>query len=521
MTRRELFEKLIALTGLALASTDGFAEPGKTTSRNRGRSEGRSFSLEWLREEARRLAKQPYVHPKDIVPDWINKAGTEGYDSIRFKPENSLWMQEKLPFQVRLFHPGNYFRHSVSIFDLNHGVAEPVLYSKNLFSFGAGIEVPANDTDIGFAGFRVQQAKDVDRDVFSFLGASYFRAVGGTMQYGISARGLAVDTALSRPEEFPEFRSFWLERPAENADHMNIYALLDSESITGAYVFNIKPGDTTVMEIEAWLFPRKPMDRIGLAPLTSMYQYGENDRRVSDDFRPEIHDSDGLSIQTGSGEWIWRPLVNSPVLRVNSFMDNNPKGFGLLQRDRNFDHYQDDGLFYHQRPSVWVEPHGDWGKGAVQLVEIPTIDENFDNIVAYWSPEETYGPGQEHHISYRLSWGSDMPVRSGAAEVIATRIGTGGPISRRDRPPSRKFVIDFEGGRLNELPDNASINPVISVSRGEARQATVRPVRGSHVWRCTFDLFSDGREPIDLRCYLSDEKGALTETWLYQWTPSN
>jgi glucans biosynthesis protein len=506
---------------VALAAWGALTPAGLHVSRAeaRGRAEGKPFSREWLREEARRLSREPFKAPDEALPGWIADLDWDGYQSIRFRQDRSLWAREKLPFQARLFHLGLFFKHPVTLYEVVHGVAEPIRYSKSLFTFGDRLKVPGSVSDIGFAGFRVHAHPDFERDMFSFLGASYFRAVGGTKQYGLSARGLAVDTGLPRPEEFPEFRRFWLERPSPKAEYVIIHALLDSPSVTGAYTFGIKPGETTAMDIEAHLFPRKAIERIGIAPLTSMFQHGENDRRMSDDFRPEIHDSDGLSLWTGSDEWIWRPLVNSPVVRVNSFMDNNPRGFGLLQRDRNFDHYLDDGAMYHLRPSAWVEPIGKWGRGAVQLVEIPTPDETFDNIVVFWNPEEPFGPGQERVFRYRLSWGSEPPARSSAAEVVATRIGAGGIPGQKNRIPSRKFVIDFEGGRLGGLPEHAKVEPVITGSRGQIKEPAARPLKGTNAWRCNFDLISEGREPIDLRCYLRDERGALTETWLYQWTP--
>jgi glucans biosynthesis protein len=485
-----------------------------------GTSAEATFSFAWLQDEAYRLSLAPFEAPEERLPAWTADLDWDAYQSIRFLPEHAVWAREQLPFQVQMFHLGLFYKHAVGLYEVVQGVAKPIRYARDLFAYGQRLHVPGNVGDIGFAGFRVYAKPDFERDMFSFLGASYFRAVGDTKQYGMSARGLAVDTGLPRPEEFPEFRTFWLERPAPDSDHVMIYALLDSPSVTGAYAFVVRPGGVTVMDIEATLFPRMAMERVGIAPLTAMYQCGENDRRVSDDFRPEIHDADGLCLHAGSGEWIWRPLVNAPVLRVNSFLNENPKGFGLLQRDRNFDHYQDDGALYHLRPSVWVEPIGDWGKGAVQLVEIPTADETFDNIAAFWSPADPFAPGQERHFRYRLYWGSEPPMSSPpAAQVISTRIGAGGIPGQKNRVPSRKFVIDFEGDTLARLPANARVTPVITASRGSVVEPAARPLKGTEAWRCNFDLISTGKEPIDLRCYLSDGRGSLTETWLYQWTP--
>jgi len=515
MTRRDLLARLLTLAAWGMLSPATLYTP---LAEAKGKAGAKPFSKDWLIEEAKRLSQKPFDPPDANLPAWIADLDWDGYQSIRFKKEHSIWGKENLPFQVRLFHLGLFFKHPVEIYEVVHGVAEPIAYSPDLFQFGSKLEVPRRTGNIGFAGFRVNAEPDFERDMFAFLGASYFRAVGSTKQYGLSARGLAVDTGLPRPEEFPEFRRFWLERPSPQSESVTIHALLDSPSISGAYTFQVNPDDTTVMDIEAHLFPRKPIERIGVAPLTSMYQYGENDRRMSDDFRPEIHDTDGLAMWTGSDEWIWRPLVNSPVVRANSFLDVNPKGFGLLQRDRNFDHYLDDGANYHLRPCAWVEPLDGWGRGAVQLIEIPTPDETFDNIVVFWNPEEPFQAGQERVFKYRLHWG-EPPVSSSAAKVIATRIGAGGIPGQKNRIPSRKFVIDFEGGRLSGLPETAKVEPVITVSRGQIKEPAARPLRGTSAWRCNFDLISEGSEPIDLRCYLRDELGALTETWLYQWTP--
>ena len=296
---------------------------------------------------------------------------------------------------------------------------------------------------------------------------------------------------------------------------------MDSPSITGAYRFDIQPAATLVIDVDAALYPRKSIERLGIAPLTSMFQYGDNDRRVADDWRPEIHDSDGLAIWTGSGEWIWRPLTNPSILRFNAYLDENPRGFGLLQRDRNFENYQDDGAFYDRRPSVWVEPRTGWGKGSVQLVELPTADETFDNIVAFWNPEQKAQPGQEMLFSYRLLWGSVMPVASPLARVVATRTGIGGIIGQKRRYFSRRFMLDFAGGDLAMLGKDAKVEAVITASRGELEFISARPLESIRGYRAMFDLkpIDTSVEPIDLRVYLRAGGRPLTETWLYQWTP--
>jgi glucans biosynthesis protein len=519
MKRRELLLRLLGLTACGAlpasfvhaATTDG----GPLT-------EGQAFSPEWLRETAQRLARETYIPPSDARPSWLAAMDYDDYQALNnFRVDHSLWAGGELPFQVRFFHLGLYFHHPVSLYEVADGIARPIAFSPEMFKYGPRVKdrIPEPVGDLGLAGFRVNARADWDRDMFSFLGASYFRAVGASKQYGLSARGLAIDTGMDRPEEFPAFRAFWLERPTAEAPSLTIHALLDGPSITGAYTFIVTPGDTTEMQVQARLFPRRPIERLGIAPMTSMFQCGENDRRMADDFRPEIHDSDGLAMLTGTGEWIWRPLLNPHYIRVNSYLDDNPRGFGLLQRDRDFPHYQDDTAFYHRRPSLWVEPLGGWGKGAVQLIEIPTPDETFDNIVAFWNPAEPVEPGRELNFSYRLYWGAQPPVRPAVAEVVATRIGVGGVPGQKKTVPMRKFVLDFQGGRLDRLDQDAKVDVIVTASRGEIRDAVARPIRESKLWRCHFDLVASGGEPVDLRCYLRDAGGALSETWLYQWSP--
>jgi len=514
MSRRDLLKHLVTfvLWGSLFANISG-AEPKSTTP-------GVPFDTAWLSGEAKRIADLPYHLPASKLPAWIDDLDYDAYQSIKFRKEQSLWHGNGRALEARLFHLGLFFRRPVTIHEVENGMARVIPYSKDLFTYGPKIKVPGQPTDLGFAGFRVGMAPDFNADMFAFLGASYFRAVGATKQYGLSARGLAVDTALPRAEEFPDFREFWLEKPTANSSTLRVHALLDSPSVAGAYTFVITPGDVTKMDVDATLYPRKQIERVGIAPLTSMFQCAENDRRVADDWRPEIHDSDGLSMWNGNGEWIWRALVNPPNLHFNSFMDENPKGFGLLQRDQNYGHYLDDGAMYHKRPSLWVEPLEAWGKGQIQLVEIPSPDETFDNIVVFWNPEKPFAPGQERRFRYRLHWGAKPPVTSEIAQVVSTRIGAGGIPGQKDRPASRKFVLDFKGGRFDQLPWETKVEPVINTSRGQILHPAARPVVDGDTWRCNFDLLVEGEEPVDLRLFLRDAKGALSETWIYQYTPS-
>lgn len=481
----------------------------------------RPFDYAWLKGHARALAQQPHRSRNERLPQSLRDISWDDYQALRFRPEASLWRQRESAFRTQLFHLGLYFQTPVAIHEVVDGQARELAYDPGAFRYTGEQPLGELPEDLGYAGFRIQFHTDFELDLAAFLGASYFRAVGHEMQYGLSARGLAVDTGLGRPEEFPVFTGFWLERPGAGATHLRVYALMESESVTGAYAFDLAPGRDMVMDIDAALYPRRAIERVGIAPLTSMYQVGENSRRRDHDWRPEIHDSDGLALWTGTGEWIWRPLVNPRSLRVSSFLDHSPRGFGLLQRDRDFDHYQDDGVFYDRRPGAWVEPKQDWGKGAVMLVEIPTDDETFDNIVAFWHPEEPLAPGQEHLLSYRLTWGARPPVAPRElAQVRATRTGLGGVVGQERRYFSWRFAVDFAGGVLPMLDRDSRVEAVISASRGEVEITSARPLAAIDGYRAMFDLVPDGStEPIDLRLYLRLGDQALTETWVYQYTP--
>jgi glucans biosynthesis protein len=521
MQRRDFLRALAALTAARLPLHGLFAT-GPTTTTLSPLGKPQAFDYAWLKGQARALANAIYQPPVSHIPDAVKALDWDQYQAIRYRADHALWAQGRRRFQVRFFHLGLYYQSPVRVYEVVEGQAQELAYDPAMFDYGqSGLQDSHLPKDLGFAGFRVHFHTDLERDVAAFLGASYFRAVGGELQYGLSARGLAIDCGMDRPEEFPMFTAFWLERPAPEAGTLTVYALLDSPSVAGAYRFNISPAATLLMEVDAALYPRTEIARLGVAPLTSMFQYGENDRRVANDWRPELHDSDGLAMWTGSGEWIWRPLVNPARLRFNAFLDQNPHGFGLLQRDRDFGHYQDDGAFYDRRPSLWVEPKSGWGKGSIHLVEIPTVDETFDNIVAFWNPADTPRPGQELLFGYRLHWGAQMPVSPPLAQVVATRTGLGGIVGQKRTYFSWRFVVDFAGSNLSMLGKDVNVEPVITASRGQIEITSVRPLEAVRGYRAMFDLrpTDDSVVPVELRLYLRANGQPLSETWLYQWTP--
>lgn len=477
-----------------------------------------TFDLEQVTARAQALAAQPYRDRRKAVPDWmlVGKTSYDQWRDIRFRPAQALWRKEGLPFQIQFFHPGLYYGHSVTINVVEDGEVREVPFSTKLFDYGKNDFADRIPADIGFAGFRVHypiKTPDYFDEVIVFLGASYFRAVGRDQLYGLSARGLAIDTASASGEEFPNFIEFWLVKPSLESRELVIYALLDGPSVTGAYAFTVAPGEQTRVDIESRLFFRRKVERLGIAPLTSMFFFGENSSRHFDDFRPEVHDSDGLLLHFAAGEWLWRPLENPTSIAVNSFQTRDPQGFGLIQRDRDFANHQDLETHAERRPSAWIVPHGDWGQGSVELVEIPTDTEKNDNIVSFWVPAVIPGPGDQRSFSYSIFWYGDDPTRPPGGRAIATRQDAG------TIEGGRRFVVDFAGGTLASEPSDQAPEAVVSAVAGEVKDVHVTPNPAINGWRLVFQVVPKGADPVEMRAFLEREGDILTETWSYAYVP--
>ncbi|WP_233192798.1 glucan biosynthesis protein [Acidimangrovimonas sediminis] len=481
----------------------------------------RPFSFERLAGQAKAIADRPYVAPAIEDPEAYDAIDYNAYWHIQFRKERTV---DVGPFPIQFFHEGKYFREPVQISLVENGQSREVIYTRDYFDIPAGNPALKIEGHAGFAGFRVMRP-DLKTDWISFLGAAYFRTDGPERQYGQSARAIAIDTGLNEPEEFPRFTHFFLQSNDDGT--LTISALIDGPSVSGAMQLTGRDGSGPggkgqVLEVRTHFFFRKPVDRLGLAPLTSMFWFDETNHDQAFDWRPEVHDTDGLAMITGTGERIWRPLNNPPSVATSSFLDDNIQGFGLMQRDRDFDHYQDDGVFYNRRPSVWIERMGDWGKGSVKLIEIPTNDEIYDNIVAFWEPEQKPRAQDEVSLAYRMTWSAHAPVDWILAKVVSTRLGRGGVPGDNNHPRDQfKFSIDFEGPVLKGLTARDGIKPMVSAPDGvEIIKPFALPVVGTDRWRLIFDLKAPAdTDTVDLRAYLARKGTPLTETWLGQFHP--
>ncbi len=497
--------------------------------------ESAEVTLDYVAKKAELRARKPFRSPRADLPEVLraDKLDYDKYREIEFRHDKALWASEGLPFRVEFFHPGYLYQEPVRVneFTLTH--VQPIRFVPDFFNYRSLRIQKQIPTDTGYAGFKLLYPLNSQEhwdELGAFLGASYFRLLGKDQHYGQSARGLALDCGeTDRPEEFPIFTDWWLGKPHRDDDELRLYAILDSVSCAGAYAFLIRPGETTIADIEAVLFfrepkdvkatnaQRKPLQTIGLAPLTSMFWFGEASERRFLDYRPAVHDSDGLLIRMENGEVLWRPLTDPVSMRHQRFATKGIRGFGLLQRDRDFSSYEDLFNLYQLVPSVWVEPHGQWGEGEVNLVELATQYEGLDNIVAFWDPKEKPKPLQPYRFAYTLYWTRETDLKLSQNRVVATRVGA----DPRD-PQRRQFALDFAGPKLSELADKTPPQAIASCSSNAGiveNQVFRNPYSNS--WRVMLKLEpkADNKDPVDLRCTLKKGEEVLTETWTYHWSP--
>lgn len=499
-----------------------------------------AFGQTWEREDvgfeniqsrARDLANKAYVAPnRDALPEWMNKMTYDQYRDIRFNPSQALWAADKLPFRAMFFHPGYLFREPVTLNEFTSSHQQQIRLAEAFFNYGPLVNKhEALPADGGFAGFRLHaplNKADYFDELAVFQGASYWRALGKGQRYGISSRGIAIDTGSEGvTEEFPNFREFWLRKPEPEATQTRVYALLDGPSYSGAFEFTITPGDSTIMDVHAVFFARKAVKRLGIAPMSSMFWFGENSRRRFDDFRPEVHDSDGLAIRMSTGERLWRPLSNDTGKLEFSFFDMDKcDGFGLLQRDRRFSAYEDGEAAYHLRPSLWVEPTSDWLPGRVMLMEIPTTNELSDNVVAMWEPATTPQPGDRIEFKYRQHWTLDEDPSQADGHVVATRTGV-----HDWQAEQRTIAIEFVGNALNQQNDTP-LTPQVQVVGPNSEKVKIQGVTVQSMpearWRVAFQIApaQEGGKladvgPVEFRCCIKRGDNFLTETWVQRLTP--
>ncbi len=514
MTRRQTLggsAALLALAGIGRADAQETADAAQP------------FSYEWLAERMKKIASEPYADPQ-TVEGGFGELDYDDYRQIQFDPDKARWAGGS-KFVLHAYPLGWLFDVPVTLHEIVDGKAVPLDFTTDDFLYHNDLKerVPEHAELPGVAGFRLNaplNTPDLLDEVVSFLGASYFRALGKGNVYGLSARGLAVNTATGSDEEFPRFSDFWLERPPPGAEQVVLYAALQSRSVTGAYRFVVVPGETTRIDVTARLYFREAVNQFGIAPLTSMFLFGPSDPGPFNDYRRSVHDSEALVLTSG-GQSFFRPL-NNPDRLANSYIGvDGLASFGLVQRGRAFDDYLDAHALYQRRPSLTVEPVGNWGKGTVRLIEIPSDLEANDNIVAFWVPQAEVAPGDALEFNYRLYWGDNPPgSRPDVAQVVRTLVGDGGVGGVEPDRDRRKFVVDFAGGPLAELKDADEVTPRVTASSGEVTQAVLERLEAEGIWRLVIEVSAPAESVVEVRADLLRDDNRLSETWLYQWVKS-
>ncbi|MGV3346050.1 glucan biosynthesis protein G [Enterobacteriaceae bacterium LUAb1] len=485
-----------------------------------------AFSIDDVAQQAREMADKSFEAPKSNLPAQFRDMKFADYQQIQFSRHKAYWGKLRTPFKLEFYHQGMYFDMPVKINEVTANTVREIKYSSDYFTFGKVQHDADMVKSLGFAGFKVLypiNSKGKYDEIASWLGASYFRIIGAGQVYGLSARGLAIDTALPSGEEFPRFKEYWIERPKPQDKHIVIYALLDSPRAAGAYRFVLYPGKDSIVDVQAKVYLRDKVGKLGIAPLTSMFLFGPHQPSSVANFRPALHDSNGLSIHAGNGEWIWRPLNNPRHLSVSTFTVENPQGFGLLQRGRNFNQYQDLDDRYDLRPGGWIEPAGQWGKGRIELVEIPTSDETNDNIVAFWSPDKLPEPGKALDVKYRLRFTrNENTLHSADLAYVKQTRRSAGDVKQANlvRQPDGTiaFIIDYVGGEISKLTENTPVTSQVSIgNNGELVENSVRYNPVTKGRRLVLRVrVKDAKQPVEMRAALINGNKTLTETWSYQ-----
>jgi len=519
-----LSRMFLAVTSIISLLT--FQQAGAVEVNDNNQPQKTSPVLQSIIDAARKSATESYEQDDHGLNSKLKEIDYTTYRSIRFKPEQSLWHDEN-DYELQFFHPGFLYEYPVTVHTIGeNNKPERLAFNSDMFNYDGSASELAGLTDekSGFAGFRVHYPikNEEYKDEFAvFLGASYFRLVGKNQVYGISARGLAIDTALAKGEEFPHFTEFWVIEPSEGKP-ITIYARLESPSVAGAYKFVIQPDIDTSVKVESWLFARDDVSKLGIAPFTSMFLYGENTEKSHDDYRPEVHDSDGVLMVTHADEEIWRPLTNPARLQVTSLSDANPKGFGMLQRDGEWANYLDAEANYHLRPGLWVTPKAGFEKGRLEVVEIPTKSEIHDNIVAFWTPEKPFKSGESLYFSYDLKTVEQNPFVSELASVVRTRQGKavlpGDEFKDDSLNATRQFSVDFSAPSSIAF-NGESMKLVIQGANGTISQQRLYPVADGQEWRATFFVKPKEKQTVDMRAYIEKDGKRVSEVWNYVYQP--
>lgn len=516
LNRRQFLEgAALGATALSIAgATSATAQPqtGAAAFNIPTLSDGQRFDPTLILDAARTLAQKPLIPLASTdLPEGYATLPVDQYSGIRAQPGAVIWTGENRGFTVEPLHRGYVFSNPVSLFTVEDGTIRRVAFDRSRFDYGR-VNPPPPNVDLQFSGMRIATGLEKPFDVAIFQGATFFRAVARGQVFGSLARALILRPGEQRGEEIPFFRAFWIERPGPASGALVVHALLDSESLTGALRMTLRPGEMTLIDVEMTLFARQALEHIGFGCTMGTFLSGSQSRRSFDDLRAAVHEVSGVQMLSGAGEWIYRPVNNPATLQVSSFIDENPKGFGLVQRERDPAAFQDDDQRWELRPSVWMEPLGDWGTGSVQLIEIPSESDINDNIIMYWRPKQALAPGSETTIAYRQAWCWQPPEKPPLAIATRTRQGRGSQGRRR------RFLVEFAGENLADPALATAARANVTTQPGAVHNVRLWPFPDRKVVRVGFEIDPGTDSLCELRLVLQADGKPISETWLNRWT---
>lgn len=516
VSRRDILRH--ALSGLALptaAVMGGTVGAHAQTAPPEGAAVQAAFSAADVDARARTLAAAAYDPPKPVPLGELANAPPEAAAAIRCRPEEWIWVRDDLGYVIEPLHRNWKQPGEVELHIVEGGAESRLAYDPGKFDFGK-LSPPPASARLGFTGFLVHQ-RDSDgqlRPVASFYNAAVLSAIARNQEWGAISRLLTV-RSTDQKAEVPLIRAIWIEKPSPPASALVMHALVDTPSLTGAFHFTLRAENAILIDTECTIFSRRDIEHFGLTPIYATHLVGPLGPRVEDDVRPAVYEVSGVQMLSGRGEWIWRPVTNRERLQSSAFVDRDPKGFGLIQRDRSFKSFLDDENAWQRRPSVWVEPIGSWGPGEVTLLEIPAAAASNKNIACYWRPRFRLTSGSETQFAYRQFWSWRPPERPGVAIVTRSRMGRSPGATSQQR---RRFLVQFTGSQLTDPAKVATVVPNLWASAGKiASIRTYRAPQDGEV-RVVFDLALNGEQLVELRLVLEQEGRSISETWLYRWT---
>ena len=521
VNRRELLR--LALGGAAVPAATGLAASlssplsAQSASAKTGPApQPEAFSAAKVVEMARALAAEPHKPPGSAPLDPLGSASPEEIATIRYRTGDLIWAGAGLAFAIEPVHRSRNFPGEVELYTVEGTTASRVVYDPARCDFGT-LKPPPASAHLGFTGFRILRRRDDGQllPAASLVNASILAGIAPNQAWGAISRPLSVHLPDQIGEEPSQMRAVWIEQPRSVATELVMHALVDTPSLAGAIRFTLRADDATVIDTECTLFTRKQVDHLALAPVQATYLAGPIDWPPTPDMRPAVYEAAGVQMQTGNGEWIWRPVSNRSRLQISGFVDRDPQGYGLMQRDRGFGAFLDDENDWQRRPSVWIEPIGKWGAGEVTLLEIPAASQNNKNIACYWRPRPGLAAGAEVNYAYRQFWSWQAPSRPDGAIVTASRIGR---IPGDTSEGKTRFLVQFEGGQLGDPAKAAAIVPTIWSSAGKVAAIRVYRAPRQNSMRVVFDLDAGGQPLVELRVWLKHDNAPMSEAWLYRWT---